>query len=149
MKTENALVPGAHQLHVRFNQRVRSNPRIIPNQNTRSTAANEQPQTVHISEFGEQPDKLLDIVRIRRGQLVVLLAEQFFALVSNQLAKIIRNLNELSIVVYNRYVVGLGMAWPTRAFFRGSRVQTSGYPGEVFVPEPVLNIAWCRIRLPV
>jgi hypothetical protein len=149
MKTENALVPGAHQLHVRFNQRVGSNPRIVPNQNTRSTAANEQPQTVHISEFGEQPNKLLDIVRIGRGQIVVLLTEQFFTLVSNELAKIIRNLNELSIVVYNCYVVGLGTALTTRVFFRSGRFQTSGYPCEVFVPEPVLNIAWCRIRLPV
>jgi hypothetical protein len=44
-------VPGTYDLHVPFDVGVRSKPGFISNQNTCALTTNEQPQTMHISEF--------------------------------------------------------------------------------------------------
>ncbi len=60
---------------------------------------------MHVSELLEQTKDSRDIVRIRRSQVIVSHANQFFTLVPNKLAETVRNFDVPSVAVYYRNVL--------------------------------------------
>src|SRR5437016_794692 len=68
--TARLSVPGTYDLHVSFDVGVGSNPCLIPDQNAGTLTTDEQPQTMHVSEFLEQTKDSRDVVRVRRSQVV-------------------------------------------------------------------------------
>src|SRR2546429_8854772 len=62
---------------------------------------------MHVSELLEQTKDSRDVVRVRRSQVVVSLANQFFTLIPNKLAETVRNFDVPSVAVYHRDVLRL------------------------------------------
>ena len=104
--TERRLsVPGTYDRHVPFDIGIWSKPCFISDQNAGTFTTNEQPQTMHVSELLEQTKDSRDIVGIRRSQVIVSHANQFFTLVPNKLAETVRNFDIPSVAVYYRNVL--------------------------------------------
>src|SRR6266550_2342897 len=104
--TERRLsVPGTYDLHVPFDVGVWSKPLFISDQNAGTLTTNEQPQTMHVSELFKQTKDSRDVVRIRRGQVVVSLANQFLTSIPNKLAETVRNFDVPSVAVYHGNVL--------------------------------------------
>ena len=105
MKKLQVLVPGTDDLHVPFDVGVGSKPCFISDQNAGTSATNKHPQAMHVSELLEQTKDSRDVVRIRRSQVVVSLANQFFTLIPNKVAETVRNFDVPPVTVYHRNVL--------------------------------------------
>ena len=90
-----------HNLHVGFDKRVRAKPGFVADQNASARAVDQHPQAAHISEIFEQVKCGGNIGRSRRGKVVVSFADQFIALISEQLAKAVRDANVLPVEVHD------------------------------------------------
>jgi hypothetical protein len=101
-----AFVSGTYDLHVSFDVAVGTEPAFIPHQNAGALASNQHPQTAHVSQPRKHAKDVRDVVGIGRRQIVVSLANEFFAPVSDELAEIVRGLDELPVAIDDRDILG-------------------------------------------
>src|SRR5258707_6192 len=86
-------------LDVGFDEGVGAQPGLIANQNALPGAMNQHPQALHVSESFEQVEDGGNVAGFLGSDLVISLADQFFALVSEKFAETIGNFDVFSIII--------------------------------------------------
>jgi hypothetical protein len=95
-----------HNLDIRLNVRIRSEPSFVSNQDLVSGSMNEHPQAVHVSKFGKQIVGRWNVGGIEGGQVIVSSSKQLLHFVAHKLGETIRNMNILAILIYYCGVCG-------------------------------------------
>ena len=97
--TPNCLLHCYNGFYVSLDLRIAAKLRYVSNQNPRAQSTYQEPQAIHISYRGEEIRHGSDVETSRGGQIIIIHLKQLLPRIINELAKTIRYLKEVSVLI--------------------------------------------------